>query len=484
MAATGQKPMSVHTIPANAPFENDLLDRERSVQVLSQLIESADGPCVLAIDGGWGNGKTTFIRMWAQHLKDGSKPIIEFNAWATDFASDPFVALSQELITGITDLGGDATSQLVARLTNRANEVVKWLGPSLLRTIAGLIPVFGPQISEDLGRILDDFAETNLSSYEEEKKSLFDFKSTLEESARAISRKYNDSKLVIMIDELDRCRPTYAIELLEMAKHIFAVDRIVFVLAVNRQQLSESVKAIYGQGFEAREYLRRFIDIDFTLPNPSRNRYIQAVLADIRYQEQFESTTTRIGAGDSQFAGSMLEKFFGASGLSLREIEKALRRLGWVLTAMTGVERSFILVAVVLMILRTIDSELYARFTRGEARDLEVIEKTFNNPAFKAIREIHEGFIFERTIIAADLERQCLQLRSFAAADELDTPLLQRHGNITVGEIMESPGVEERAQELVQFGLEFKSKLHRSGPSGYECAVERIDFLVIDSPNY
>ena len=77
--------------------------------------------------------------------------------------------------------------------------------------------------------------------------------------------------LIVVIDELDRCRPSYAVELLEVAKHLFAVDHIVFVLAVNRSELAHSIRALYGSGFDAEGYLRRFFDVDFRLPAPDRD---------------------------------------------------------------------------------------------------------------------------------------------------------------------------------------------------------------------
>ena len=75
---------------------------------------------------------------------------------------------------------------------------------------------------------------------------------------------------MVMINELDRCRPSYAVELLEVAKHLFSADRIVFVLAVNCDQLAHSVTALYGNDFDAEGYLRRFFDVDFQLPEPDR----------------------------------------------------------------------------------------------------------------------------------------------------------------------------------------------------------------------
>ena len=86
--------------------------------------------------------------------------------------------------------------------------------------------------------------------------------------------------LIVMIDELDRCRPSFAVEFLETTKHLFAVDQVVFVLAVNRKELAHAVKALYGNDFDADRYLRRFFDIDFRLPEPVRGRenYIDVLL--------------------------------------------------------------------------------------------------------------------------------------------------------------------------------------------------------------
>ena len=70
--------------------------------------------------------------------------------------------------------------------------------------------------------------------------------------------------MVFIIDELDRCRPTFAIELLERVKHIFDVPNLVFVFGINRDELCTSLQSIYGE-IDASVYLRRFFDMEFTL---------------------------------------------------------------------------------------------------------------------------------------------------------------------------------------------------------------------------
>jgi hypothetical protein len=79
-------------------------------------------------------------------------------------------------------------------------------------------------------------------------------------------------KLVIVVDELDRCRPDYALAMLEIIKHFFAVDHVHFVLGVNLRELENSVKARYGAGINAGLYLQKFITVTVALPDAADNR--------------------------------------------------------------------------------------------------------------------------------------------------------------------------------------------------------------------
>ncbi len=79
--------------------------------------------------------------------------------------------------------------------------------------------------------------------------------------------------LFLVIDELDRCRPNYAIEFLEIVKHIFDIPNIIFVIATDSQQLSHAINAVYGDNFASERYLKRFFDQEYTLKTPSSYDY-------------------------------------------------------------------------------------------------------------------------------------------------------------------------------------------------------------------
>ena len=202
---------------------------------------NSEGPCVLAVDAAWGTGKTTLLRIWAQYLRNQGFSVVQFNAWKTDFSWDPFVALSTELTGGLHEYANEPLATKIADTKKKAKEVIQWAVPVGIRLATATIPVVG----SELGQTLASYAEARLSEYQESQKSVEAFRRVLQDMAKELSAQ-KAHPLIVMIDELDRCRPSYAVELFEIAKHLFSVDHIVFVLAVNRSELAHSIKALYG----------------------------------------------------------------------------------------------------------------------------------------------------------------------------------------------------------------------------------------------
>ena len=75
----------------------------------------------------------------------------------------------------------------------------------------------------------------------------------------------DEEKIIIFIDELDRCNPQYAVKLLERIKHYFNHPKVVFVISYNKAELQHSIKTLYGSEFSADKYLERFFDYEFGL---------------------------------------------------------------------------------------------------------------------------------------------------------------------------------------------------------------------------
>ena len=412
-------------IPAGNPFEHDLLRREESIKALTAVIGSIEGPCVMAVDAGWGMGKTTFLRMWAQYLRNERFPVVEFNAWETDFAQDPFIALASEIATGLQSLGTTSGRLGGRRLRSGLTKVIRTAPGATARVAASGIPFIGTQLAQELQAKPLSPRQTMAETYDETKGALESFRVSLEEVGEA-SAKDNDGKpLVVLVDELDRCRPTYAIELLEVAKHLFSVDRIVFVLCLDRAQLACSVKALYGESFDAGGYLRRFFDIDYRLPSPDRAALVDAVLNSTGIHLVLRDLQQRFPYGNGPTDLSPLVRtFFTSPQFSLRQVHQAMHRLGLIVASSEAFSPEVMTFLITLLLLRTCEPEVYRRLVTGDATDEDAVDVLFGHPSLNEARESVPGATAEGVLISCALFAN-LDQHQFVNRNSL--PLLERH---------------------------------------------------------
>lgn len=362
-------------IPEQDPFKNDLLGRQEPAEVLTQMLRSIEGPCVLAVDAPWGAGKTTFLNMLARHLRNQEFPVVEFNAWETDFTSDPFLALSEELTNGVREYTVGPLGDEIEKVKSAAKDVVRLAVPSVIRLATAGILDISPLIEKEAGQALASFAKKRLSEYLDARTSLQTFRASLGEFATRLAESKHNLPLIVVVDELDRCRPSYAVELLETAKHLFMVDGIVFVLAVNRSELAHSIRAVYGGEFDALGYLRRFFDIDFYLPDAKRQPFIEETLRAAGITDYFRNRSRSRTLGDNyESIRNWLMELFSGSDLSLRRIAQTIHRLGLTYASLPKNSPSLALAATTAAVMRTLNPNLYGRFMRREAEDREAIE--------------------------------------------------------------------------------------------------------------
>ena len=225
-----------------------------------------------------------------------------------------------------------------------------------------------------------------------------------------------------MIDELDRCRPPYAVELLEIAKHLFAARHVVFALAVNRPELEHSVKALYGDSFDAHGYLRRFFDIDYRLPAPEREAFIDALLDATGIADYLNQSSDRDTRYYASLATEMLSEFFSLPGLSIRTIAQAVHRLGLVFASLSADYKPLFLPATTALILRTLNLDLYRRFTGGQIAVDELVQLLASGPDGAAFLRTKRRYVFEAMLIIAAGERGKSILEEYAAVAAEDIP--------------------------------------------------------------
>lgn len=274
------KDIEIEVMQGN-PFAKDKLNREPLADNLTCIANIyADTGAVIAIDGDWGAGKTTFVRMWSQKLLEDNYKAIYFNAWETDFQDDPFIALMSELNAVFRD---SPTFKNV--VTSCARIGLKVIGEAAKGIVKKTTGVDSDEIKAGIDELVDQ-CNKKMTDYQQQKDNLKDFKNKLKEFVASES---NGKPVFFFIDELDRCNPHYAVKLLERIKHLFDVPNIIFILAVNINQLQHAVRGFYGSSMiDGKEYLRRFIDIEYTLPAPDMEAYCNFLYEEYDLKTFFE----------------------------------------------------------------------------------------------------------------------------------------------------------------------------------------------------
>lgn len=337
-------------------WHDDLLNRKQYADFLTTYIDSrcgADRPAsVLALDAAWGLGKSFFVERWAKDLVDDRRPVICFNAWENDSSEDAAISFMAEIRAGLAPLSDrlpkglavqiavqTKTKEMIGNFRKAVMPGAAVIAKALLKKGTGIAidEVFSASDGDDLEKAvdglldatpealekgLDQFFEKALKGHSERIQSVRDFRKSLEEVLKLLrDSKATVGPLYIFVDELDRCRPDYAIRLLEGMKHLFSVKGVVFVISTNLAQLSHAISAVYGPHFNGYSYLKRFFDFEYALPEPSRRQFIAAHMR-LRAQVHNDVMGLDIGALDGTGAAQVMEVVANAFNLSLRSMQR------------------------------------------------------------------------------------------------------------------------------------------------------------------
>jgi len=359
-------------INADDPFKECKLNRKKYADVLTGLVGSYSDGFVLAINNKWGTGKTTFIKMWNQELMNQGFRTMYFNAWENDFDSNPLVALLAELKT----LTNNSNNTSFDSLMKKGAVFAQNGGPELLKGIAQKYAEAQGKTSkiEDT-RFTIDKLKNEIEEYTAKKKGLIDFRVELE---RFVEENNNDKPIVFIVDELDRCRPNYAVEVLEQIKHFFSVKGIVFVLSIDKIQLGNAVRGFYGSELiNSDEYLRRFIDLEYIIPTPEKNDFSKYLYEYFEFKAFFGAEIRKGHHMLRDDAGDFLRfsvKLFEKANLSLRQIEKifAHARLG--LNAVDIRHYLFPSLYILLIYVKDLHPEVYKALRERQETPQRIIE--------------------------------------------------------------------------------------------------------------
>ncbi len=332
--------LSSAQIKNEAIWDGDVYDRQKMASRFLETVRCQEYPLTFALNGVWGSGKTFFLRrLCGQYEAMQNRPAKEkcraiyFNAWEDDNLDDAILALvgqlNESLREGVCKEFVKGFFESAVPLFKNVTKSVLTAGMSLWAKNNG-VPDEESVLAEKaiegvLSTDIRNSMKVLIDSYFDAAKSKREFKARLENLARIVYEK-TGAPLLFVVDELDRCRPTFAIEVLEKIKHFFSVPHIVFVLGIDKAQLGKSIQSVYGS-IDVDNYLHRFIDLEMHLQENSPSMFIDSLferypINDYLNARKERDKNSQYSCADIQDAFKILCKIFK---LSLREIEKAFR---------------------------------------------------------------------------------------------------------------------------------------------------------------
>ena len=315
-------------------FDNDLLGLRPFADRLHGFIEVedqfVDGSLVIALSSKFGSGKTTFFQMWKADLdsraKDPNTPlVISLNAWESDYYGDPLFAIISGLIDRVRENAESADS-----IVDAAKDI-GWfataIGGQIVKKVSGIDALSAGAFAEGKKAKRGGTAKLpkdTFSMYQSRKNAMGDLKTAVQKFVTS-----SEQKVLFLVDELDRCRPDYAIAFLETIKHIFDVQGAVFILAADRQHLENSARTAFGPDLDFEEYYRKFVHREVSLPPISKNGYAKLATTYVEYYLQRDGLRNCYMKLDSSGVENISE-LVGALRLTPRQIQEMFRILGHV----------------------------------------------------------------------------------------------------------------------------------------------------------
>lgn len=375
----------------NATFRDDTFDRKKYAQFAMQLIEEhprARGACSIAIDAPWGVGKSTFLRMWINELDLGNQKYsawqefdppyesiflgksvlpIYYNAWENDFSDNALASILFSVCAQMED-----RQQKGSFLPEDESKIINFISTcaELLTTVFVYLQTNDEVISNvggataglasnSLLRIMSKYLQRKekapiqpsiSAEYKRIQQIRDSFQDALEELA-AIS-----DGVIIFIDELDRCKPSFAIETLEAIKHYFNIPGLAFVFAADMPELAHAVGGRYGYKMNASGYLAKLFDYQMILPTPTAR---QMLMKDMDLIPESDNTLL-----------DCVQEIFLACDICPREVPIIVRRanLIWKINfdvAECSRSHAPYLMVVLLLCMKAKQPERYTAFVRN-----------------------------------------------------------------------------------------------------------------------
>lgn len=379
-------------------FKNDALQRESFGEALSNIITRTSDELVISLDGKWGEGKTTFVKMWQGLLSSKGIPSIYIDAFKHDYTADAFISIASAITSYVDQHATKAEDK--ANFKDKAKKVgvrlLSWGAKISIKaatlgvvkeTDIDALSEIGEDIATDSSDAVAELVKERLSTHAKENDLIQSFRDSLSDIPSSLEGNAS-GRLVVIIDELDRCKPSFAVEVIEKIKHLFSVKNVVFLLVMHKEQLEEAIKSVYGNNIDAHTYLQKFINIETTIPKRTAERFGNDL--DI-YSQRLIKLHELQTWGDDQTILECLNPIARHFNLSLRQLEKVFTNIAIIYS--TSTENQLRLIPVIIFI-STIKVIRPATFEKIRAKRISYSELCNET----GLNQIHEESDKDRTL--------------------------------------------------------------------------------------
>lgn len=313
-------------------FDDDLLGLKDFAKRLEHFIDIeqqyVEDSLVIGLSSKFGFGKSSFLKMWMSSLrnpekKEGKPLVIFLNAWESDYYGDPLFAIISALVDSIKNEGKSPEKILDA--VKDFGWFSTAIGGQIVEKLTGVNALAAGEIAEKKKKIRGNKVQNHFDTfaiYEGRKNAMLSLKDAIKEFIQN-----NNSTILFLVDELDRCRPDYAISYLETIKHIFDIKGAVFLLAADRLHLKNSAKKAFGYDLDFEEYYRKFVHREITLPEISYENYLKLAMKYVNHYLERDGIRNCYMQLDSDKINN-IANLVSAIKLTPRQIQEIFRVLG------------------------------------------------------------------------------------------------------------------------------------------------------------
>lgn len=349
-------------------FADDLF---HSIQIDNLLNEHS---VVISLNAKFGMGKSYFLEMFENYLtKEKKAETIFINSWKNDFCDEPLIAICCELFSYFEGQNDEKSLPIRTQL----KEAISTFGDLINQFTKSKV---GIDFKETIERNKNQFYGNLIFDKFNQKKDFF------EKLYKSIAEYIAEKQLIILIDELDRTRPDYAVNFLETLKHFFDIKGLIFILAVNKEQLKQSVECIYGKiNFD--EYYRKFAHRDVALPYSEEgiNEYIIKIVDDFFNKIEVDSKKIGIEKNELKHEHNILttyifttyiKEFFTKLKLSPRQINQFFRVFLSLLISenKSSITFGYRIASIVYIAIDLYDSEIAKKILNDQFKYIDILD--------------------------------------------------------------------------------------------------------------